>query len=141
MTTGPVKQLPESRLPRLQKLQASLHRMGIFVSFLCLLHCVALPLILILAPPLGLSLLESQSTQHWWLFCLALFISMAAFIWNLGQSPDALVLLSGTSGLLLLYLGITHVFAHDLETPLTVAGSLLLAFAHLRNWRRAHFLS
>lgn len=112
-------------------------RLGLLVSSACILHCLSAPLLLLLLPPVGLSLLEYESTLHWSLFSLAFLVSLAAFVWHSpGNTRDVWVLAAAFVGLTSLYLGAARIFGALPEVPLTVFGAGLLAFAHLRNWRR-----
>ena len=118
----------------LRRLRGLLDRLGLLISSACILHCVAVPLLLLLVPPVGLSLVRHESTLHWGLFSLAFLVSVSAFVWN--QARDTWVLLAGFTGLAALYLGVARVFGPAPEVPLTLCGAGLLAFAHFRNWRR-----
>jgi hypothetical protein len=74
-----------------------------------------------------------------WVHALAIGLAApmsALALWRKGQSP-AVILLS-LAGLSLMALGVAHWPSHEAETPVTVAGSLLLAAAHIVNWRRRH---
>lgn len=105
------------------------------LSGLCLAHCLALPVLASLLP-----LLAGWSQAEWvhLLFAgLALPLSGGA-LWRARRQhrlPTALcsLALAGLSGLLLGACGLPTL---AWETPLTVVGSLLLAGAHLWNWRR-----
>ncbi len=104
------------------------------LSGLCVVHCLALPLLALSLPLLG-TWAEAEWV-HW------LFVGLAA--------PVSLIALSRPSRhglplalLFLAMLGVAGLFAGVLgwpseadETRVTVAGSLLLATAHLLNWRR-----
>lgn len=116
---------------------------AIALSSLCLLHCLALPVLAAALPLLGV-----WAEAEW---VHALFVAIAApltgfALWRAHRQhplPPA-ALLSAALGLLLLLAGAAEWPSHDTETPMTVAGSLLLAATHIWNaWRRhrgsAHF--
>lgn len=110
---------------------------AIALSTLCLLHCLALPLLAAALPLMGV-----WAEAEW---VHVLFVAVAApttgfALWRAHrQHPlPALALLSAGSGLLLLLTGAAGWPSHDTETPLTVAGSLLLAATHIWNARRRH---
>ena len=111
-----------------------LDHLGFAVSFTCILHCVAAPLLFVLAPAVGIGLIEHESTLHWWLFSLAALIGVSAFAWTLSRTWDAAVFLLGGGGLASLYLGVAQLLCAELEVPLTLFGAALLSLAHLRNW-------
>lgn len=105
------------------------------LSGLCLLHCLALPLLAALLPLFG-----AWSRAEW---VHAVFAGVAlplssGTLWRAHRHhplPAALwaMAAAGLAGLLLGTLGWP---SHAWETPVTVAGSLLVAGAHLWNWRR-----
>lgn len=117
---------------------------GIALSATCLLHCLALPMLLLLAPALG----------HWialpeWTHAAILLLAMpAAFVAMRGgwrrhrRSAPALI---AAAGLVLLALGLA---AHEgwiaaaspaaADRLLTSLGALGLAAAHFANWRLDH---
>lgn len=109
---------------------------AIALSTLCLLHCLALPLLAAALPLMGV-----WAEAEW---VHMLFVAVAApttgfALWRAHrQLPlPALALLGAGTGLLLLLAGAAGWPNHNTETPLTVAGSLLLAVTHIWNaWRR-----
>ncbi|AQA00536.1 hypothetical protein BWQ93_20280 [Sphingopyxis sp. QXT-31] len=116
---------------------------GLALSATCLLHCLALPMLLLLAPALG----------HWialpeWTHAAILTLALpAAFVamrggWARHQrsAPGVVAVI----GLVLLAAGLV---AHEgwiatanasADTLLTTLGALGLAAAHLANWRLSH---
>ena len=110
---------------------------AVALSGLCLLHCLALPLLAALLPLFG-----AWSEAEW---VHGVFVLIAAplsgyALWRGHRHrplPAALWLLAGT-GLALLLAGASGVLGERAETPLTVAGSLALAGAHLWNTARRH---
>jgi len=109
---------------------------AIALSTLCLLHCLALPLLAAALPLMGV-----WAEAEW---VHVVFVAIAApttgfALWRAHrQHPlPALALLSAGAGLLFLLAGAAGWPSHDAETPMTVAGSLLLASTHVWNaWRR-----
>lgn len=110
---------------------------AVALSTLCLLHCLALPLLAALLPLFG-----AWSEAEW---VHGVFVLIAAplsgyALWRARRHrplPAALWLLAG-AGLALLLAGASGVLGERAETPLTVAGSLALAGAHLWNAARRH---
>lgn len=114
---------------------------AISLSGLCMLHCLALPLV-ISALPMTFQGLQSEIV-HQVLVVLAAPLAMSA-VWAARRQR-----LSGlTIGLLLagaaaLALGAFAEPLHDYETLLTVAGAVLLSAGHISRWyfngeRHAH---
>ncbi|HET7065801.1 MAG TPA: MerC domain-containing protein [Rudaea sp.] len=112
-------------------------RVGATASFLCALHCAALPFVLALLPALGLSFLADHSFERWFIaFATALALTMMIRGYRRHGSPQALYLLF--PGLVLLWLG-GYVF--DLESfglwhaALVSLGGTAVALAHIVNLR------
>lgn len=106
---------------------------AIGASSLCLVHCLALPLLIASLPALGS--VAKGSTTHWVLLAFALPVSL--WVLSRDRGPGALVPLTvGVAGLSLMTLGVGLFEGHPAETQLTVAGVLLVAAAHILRWRR-----
>lgn len=109
---------------------------AIALSSLCLLHCLALPLLAAALPLMGV-----WAEAEW---VHIVFVAIAApttgfALWRAHrQQPwPALAMLGAAAGLSLLLAGAVGWPSHEAETPMTVAGSLLIAGTHLWNaWRR-----
>jgi hypothetical protein len=103
-------------------------------SFLCLLHCLALPLLIAALPALG-SILPVGPTFH--LAMLAFAVPASGLALTSGQAQHGVVwpLLAGLFGLFFLMLGVLAFAGTWLETALTVLGAILLAVAHVANLR------
>ncbi len=112
-----------------------LDRVAIFLSSLCLLHCLAIPFALLLGPVLGHWLADTETSVHWILLALAIPISLVA-LWRGYKRHDNLsTLVLGCSGLALMFIGVSHLLGEAAEIALTVLGVLLLLAAHIRNLR------
>ncbi len=116
---------------------ALLDASAVVLSSLCLLHCLALPLLAAALPLFG-----AWAEAEW---VHLLFVAIAApltgfALWRahrLQPLPTAAWMVA-TLGLVLLLAGALEWPSHDSETPVTVAGSLLLAATHVWNARRRH---
>lgn len=112
-------------------------RAAIGASFACLVHCLALPLLLSAAPALSMVLAVPESFHLW---ALAVAVPAAGFaLWQGCLRHGAVTpLLAGSAGLALLVLGALAFAGGSWEAPATVAGSVTLVAAHLANWRFRH---
>jgi hypothetical protein len=109
-------------------------RLAIGASTLCLLHCLALPALLVAVPALSV-LLAVPEGFHVLAFALAVPTSAAAL--GLGhcrhrRMRPALVALLGLAAI---GIGALGRWSGAAETAITVAGSLLLAAGHTFNAR------
>lgn len=110
---------------------------AITLSTLCLIHCLALPLLAAALPLVGVW--SDDEWVHVVFAGIALPLTGYA-LWRAHRQrrlPASLRVLAvlGLSGLLAGALGWPR---EAWETPITVAGSLMLAGAHLWNWSRRH---
>ena len=129
--------LPAAR-PRLADLT------GIVLSFTCLLHCLALPLALLLAPALSRWIALPEGV-HAAILLLALPAAAIAMRDGWRRHRRWVPTVLAVSGLGLLALGLS---AHEgwieaanpeaADRLLTSIGALTLAAAHLVNWRWRH---
>lgn len=112
-------------------------RVGATASFLCALHCAALPFVLALLPALGLSFLADHSFERWFIACATvLALTMLIRGYRRHGGPQALYLLM--PGLVMLWLGgyVFHLETAGLWHALMVSlGGSAVAFAHIINLR------
>jgi len=109
---------------------------GLLVSSLCLVHCLAMPLVLAALPALAHG---AGPGVHLVLFGAALLAALAALAPGYLAHRAALAPLLGGAGLALLGAGVFVVgprLGHAAETWCSVAGALLLGAGHVRNRRR-----
>lgn len=123
------------------KAQKLLDRFAIGISSLCVFHCLATPVLLILIPALA-STVVADETFHKVLLVFVLPASSLALLLGCRRHKDWVVLSLGTLSLALLVL--IAYFGHELlgengETVATVISSLVLAASHLRNYRLCRF--
>jgi hypothetical protein len=118
-------------------LTVNLDRLGIFLSATCLLHCLSIPVLLTLAPIAQSSLLD-EHTFHVILLWFIVPTSLIALGIGCRDHRDPIILLLGAVGLTLLVcvavVGHTYI-SESTERVLTMLAGLLLAAAHIRNFR------
>lgn len=110
---------------------------AVALSSLCLLHCLALPLLAAALPLFG-AWAEAEWV-HGMFVAIALPITAFA-LWRAHRQHalPALAWWAAGAGLALLLAGALEWPSHDSETVVTVAGSLMLAATHVWNARRRH---
>lgn len=118
-------------------LSPRLDQAAIGLSLLCLVHCLALPLLLVLLPALA-ALPIADERFHLALLTLVLPTSAAALWLGWRRHRRWRVMAWGLAGVGILVFAAA--FGHDLlgeggERGLTVIGALLVAASHLRNFR------
>lgn len=118
-----------------RKPAATLDRIAATLSGLCLLHCLALPLLIA-----GLPVLSELSGGHFHAQMLTVAIPVSVIALGLGfrRHENSYVIAIGVLGMLLLVVGGT--VAHSryglaADRSLSVAGALILAVAHYFNSR------
>lgn len=108
--------------------------MAVGASALCLIHCLALPLVIAALPALA-ARLDLGEGFHLAVLAFALPVSGFALIEGWRRHRGVTPLVVGAVGLVLLGAGVAFEDMVAVETGVTVAGSLLLAGAHMANWR------
>lgn len=111
-------------------------KLGIAGSGLCLVHCLALPIVVGVLPSLGLAFLADEVVHEILAFALIAFAGLA-FIPGYRRHRDRRVLGLMATGLGLILFATWGAAIVDLhgagETVLSVAGSLFLISAHYLN--------
>ena len=118
-------------------MQKIIDNLGITISAVCAIHCVFLPLIFIIAPYSFLASHEFHEALIYFIIPSAL----VAFVSGCKKHGDKLVALLGSLGIILLIIALTihnisHAEQHNeefLSIMITISGSVLLVFSHLRN--------
>ena len=110
----------------------SLDLLGFSGSFLCAIHCLALPILVSLG---ALSHIHLHHTYTWeWILFAALLMIAIASLWTSFRSShgDTRPLVIAFVGILLILIGIVghEYFGHAVSG----LGGLLLAGAHMINW-------
>ena len=119
-----------------EKKRTYLDTAAVVLSGVCMLHCLALPVVLTVLPILNISLLE-ESIFHLLLLVFILPVSLIALSIGCRQHKDLVTLLLGVLGLSILTF--TAIFGHGLfgitgERIVTSIGGLILALAHIKNY-------
>ena len=108
--------------------------MAVGASVLCLIHCLALPIVIAALPALA-ARLDLGEGFHLGVLAFALPVSAVALGEGWRRHRGLAPLFVGAAGLVLLAAGLAFEEWVAVETGVTVAGSLLLAGAHVANWR------
>jgi len=120
-----------------------LDRAGIFLSSVCVVHCLVMPLVLMILP-LAVESVADHDAFHAWIFWPVLFIAVGVFYRGYRINRRASVLALGALGLSLLLAA--HLLGHALDRPaleysVTIVGSVCIIVAHLRNLRAIRHFS
>ena len=117
---------------------AFLDRSAIGLSFVCVLHCLAVPLMIILAPSLVLLPFFGDERIHLLLVFLVLPTSTVALTLGCRQHGLKNVLCWGFAGIAILILAVAlgeKSLGGFGEAMLTVVGSILVAIGHIINFK------
>jgi hypothetical protein len=111
-------------------------RVGATASFLCAIHCAALPFVLALLPFIGLQFLANHRFERGFVF-FACVLALFALITGYRRHRQTLPLMLAIPGLLLLILGVTYAegISIILHSVLVTCGGLLVASSHFVNLR------
>ncbi|MCP3908899.1 MAG: MerC domain-containing protein [Oceanicoccus sp.] len=121
----------------MKQLQTIADKTAISLSFICTLHCLAVPFAVALLPTFAAINLEDEAF-HLWMIAAVIPTSLLALSMGCKKHRDYRVLLLGIAGLSLLIFA--AFFGHDLlgergETAFTVFGAIIIATGHLLNHR------
>ena len=111
-------------------------RLGAMASFLCALHCAALPFVLALLPLLGLEFLADHRFERAFVV-FACVLALVSLLSGYRRHRRMLPLRLALPGLALLLLGVTVAehYAIGVHSALVTCGGLLVAAAHFVNLR------
>lgn len=113
-------------------------KLAIALSSLCVIHCLATPLLLIILPSFGALFVDSHELFHQIILFFVLPVGLLALTAGYRHHHKNAVLGFGLLGLALLFLtamlGHAHLGERG-ETITTVVASLIIAYAHLRNYQ------
>jgi hypothetical protein len=121
----------------MKQLQTIADKTAITLSFICTLHCLAVPFAVALLPTLAAINLGDEAF-HLWMVIVVIPTSLLALSMGCKKHRDYRLMLLGIIGLSLLILA--AFFGHDLmgesiETAMTVLGATIIAAGHLLNHR------
>ena len=118
-------------------LAKALDASAVGLSALCLVHCLALPALVLLLPVLGF--LTNAEWVHLALVLVAAPIAVLSFVdLSAGRPRSWPLMIVAILGLGLMVAGALGFPAPTFERALTLLGGALLAGAHITNWRRRH---
>lgn len=111
---------------------------AISVSLLCLVHCLALPVLLLILPGL-LGIFAQSEMFHAALFLVIAPFAAIAFLIGYRSHGQAVPAMLGLAGLVCLAVALVPGLGEEGEYWISVTGSLLLVIGHLLNWaKRSH---
>jgi len=116
--------------------QQRLDKLAISISSLCIVHCLLLPIGIVLVPSIGLQTLADEAF-HQMLVVAVLLTSCSALFMGCRRHKVWRVLAWGVSGLFLLIAAVLfgHDFGELFEKGLTLIGSLFVIIGHVQNYR------
>ena len=109
---------------------------AVILSGLCLVHCLALPVLIAVLPFVGAL---GDEHLHAELLLVVIPISVFAFVIGFRRHRSRSVVVVGALGMAVLAVGGTYVHSRygiAADRAMTVAGSAILAIAHFFNSRR-----
>ncbi len=111
-------------------------KMAISLSLLCVLHCLALPLLLVLLPSLVALQLDNEAF-HLWMVLAVIPTSTYALTMGCKRHKQYRFLAFGVIGLFLLLSALVgeEIIGEVSEKILTVLGAVCIAYGHFRNFR------
>lgn len=121
----------------MKSIQGFSDKLAISLSFLCAMHCLATPLVLVLLPSIA-ALQFNNEAFHIWMVTIVIPISIYALTMGCNQHKRYQLLALGGAGLAFLLLAVLlgeTVIGEFWEKTLTLVGSILIIIGHYRNFR------
>lgn len=120
----------------MSSLRTITNSLAIGLSGMCFLHCLIIPLVIVLLPSLAALPLENEAF-HLWIVLLAIPAGLYSLTMGCKQHKRYQLLALGAFGLTLLVLAVLFgESAGELfEKSLTVIGAIIIAYAHIQNHR------
>jgi len=122
----------------MKTLLISSDKMAISLSFLCALHCLVIPFLVVLLPNLAIIPLEREAF-HFWMVVAVIPISLYALMLGCKKHKTPSIVTIGLLGLVCLIgavmLGESYL-GESGEKLLTVLGATLVALSHYQNYSR-----
>lgn len=111
-------------------------RIGAIASFLCAIHCAALPFVLALLPFLGLGFLADHAFERGFVM-FASTLALISLVSGYRHHHRPLALILALPGLALLIIGVTFAenYSVALHSVMVTCGGLLVAAGHFVNLR------
>lgn len=109
---------------------------GIFISGVCVLHCITVPIIILLFPAIGLEIFPREDITHAVLLAFILGVAGLAFISGYrihGQWQPVAWLVAGLVLVIFATFFVHQILGHIWEPIFAIAGSLCLIRAHYLN--------
>jgi len=119
------------------KLQTTLDKSAIGVSFLCLVHCLLLPAFIVLLPTVFATFLENELFHKVLVFCV-IPLSIIALFMGCQKHKVWGILMLGFVGLVVLLFAAFFgdmLFGEAGEKIGTLTGSLFIIISHYKNYR------
>ena len=121
----------------MNNLQTVSDKFAISLSLLCTIHCLLLPILVVMLPSLAALGLDDE-IFHLWMVIAVVPISAYGLTMGCKKHKNYKIMLVGIIGLVILAL--TALLAHDfltetLEKTFTVLGATIIAVAHFWNYR------
>jgi hypothetical protein len=111
---------------------------AVSASLLCLVHCLALPFLLLLLPGI-IGMFAQSAAFHYAALALVVPSALAAFSFGYRRHGALLPVLMGLAGVGCLVIALLPGSGKSIELWFTVTGSLFLVIGHAMNWRlRCH---
>ncbi|MBT0585955.1 MerC domain-containing protein [Alteromonas oceanisediminis] len=114
-------------------------RFAIGLSALCVIHCMVLPILLVLLPAFSsLTFLSDEKFHSWLLFAvipISAFAVLSGYLQHRHLATLGTALCGMTILLLVAFLG-HDVFGEIGEVVFSVIGSVLIAYGHISNLKR-----
>ena len=122
-------------MKNLTSYQITLDRIAVYLSAICVVQCLALPVAMLFLPSLSV-LPVSEELFHTLLLYLVIPVSIFAMVMGCKKHKSYNIIFYGALGLSILL--VSAIYGHDLfgesgEIAATLVGASVLSFGHIKN--------
>lgn len=112
-------------------------KIAVGLSLTCAIHCFLAPILVVMIPSLKLFPIGDDANFHFWMLFAVLPISLFTLFTGCKKHNKIICLVIGSLGLIVLVFG--SIWGHALlgcakERYITLVGSGLISFAHIKNF-------
>lgn len=122
----------------MKQIQEITDKASIGLSFVCVIHCLILPILIILSPSLAI-IPSDNETFHLVILIAVIPISLIALITGFKKHKQKSILISGLVGMTILVLAVILedvIESEYAEVILTTIGAMIMMIAHLKNYQQ-----
>jgi hypothetical protein len=118
----------------------TIDRIGFMASAMCAVHCLAMPVVMVLLPYAGMIYLEDENFEKGFII-LSCFLGLTSICFGINKHKRVWPLLPLSLGIIFLMVGLDHHHHDNVGAIRNFFGGLCIAVSHLINWKLCNVCS